>query len=483
MQNLKITLHLDTPTILDRLTTIDGILLSSYYSYLAKNGKRLPFDKEHKTVDFIEKKNGSFSGSIWYIDKNEDTYLDFNTIVKKPEYRKIYDSTKKKKSADALFKQALLVNEIMLVSKLHFYIKAKKEIVESLLASELKNIGKKANIGFGKVSNIEVDEISEDKGFLLDENNPSKPLSTRFYDIDSSKVAEYRTMPPYWLDEDLEQCYMPTMSLYENTTSLFPKKNGNVATKHSYMSNVDFLFQQAYSKKCNTAAIAMRDTDLTELKFNRKKLWEIETNNDTLKCAFTKKIATSGIKGDIENFIVVNRKSFADFGNMENTGFVSHELLWALDNISNIGYSFVDTKQWYFLQGKKAEDGKRINDLILDTSILVPPFSINLKDTEKAQHVSFKGKVSVSNGFFFVQYGDDRLSIDAQLLKEAIEDIRKNIDTYKNITKMHLCGNHKDFFYATLKSGENEKIEAKIIQDFHKKYDRNIRKLLSVVAF
>ena len=103
MKNLKITLYLENACVLDRLTTIDAILLAAYYRFNESKGIKLAFDKEHKTVDFIHREKGVFSGSIWYVEEDDFVGYDFATIVKKPEYRKMYDLAKAKTVKNARF--------------------------------------------------------------------------------------------------------------------------------------------------------------------------------------------------------------------------------------------------------------------------------------------------------------------------------------------------------------------------------------------
>jgi len=480
MQDLKITFHMKSPVILDRTTTIDGIILSSYYAYSKEKGKVMPFDKEHKTVDFIHKENGVFSGSIWYIDKNADISFDFETFVKKSEHRKLFDATKKKKTSDALFKAFLGTDETMLVDKLYFYIKAKKAIVKKLLIGKAFALGKKQSVGFGMVKNIEIEEINEDKGFLLNDTTPSKPLPVKDFSVNSKKIAQMRRMPPYWLEEDLEPCYMPTTALYELKDKSY-NEDKFLSSIEDYEHNCNFLYKHSLDKK----EIKFKDIPMSKILKkisvrNSKTSW-VENNKD-LKCSITGNISKKGISSDIKSTMIRLKSSFSDYDSFNNNDFLSKEALWCIENISEIAYSYVDKKSWLYLQGKNAKDGTRYKDFILNPKMLKPPFSINLKDTQNAQHVSFKGKVSISNAYFIVQYGNTQLYIDNELLQQAIKDIA-NITADNKIKKIHLCGNFdkNKSSHISLKREYDNMQNVKIILDFQKQYNSHIRLLLNSV--
>jgi len=482
MKNLKITLHLKSPLFIDRNTTIDGILLSSYYALLKKNGINLEFDKEHSRVDFIHSVDGVFSGSIWYIDEQEFVSFDFNTIVKKPEYRKIFDNISTKKSSDAKFKAFMAINEVMNVSKIHFYIRADVDVVVTLL-SDVKHIGKKQSIGFGEIASFDVEEIDVDKGFMLDEFTPSKPLPTKSFNVKTKKVAFMRRKPPYWLKEDLEPCYMPTTALYELSDITYTQNIYNSCEDIAYIHNVDFLFQKANSETVETdSSIQFRKVDdYHDYRGTKRAKCVWIEDNDSLKCSITNSIKPLGMKNTIREFMIKEKSAFSDYVYFLNDDFLSYEAIWAIENIENIAYALVDDSRWIFLQGKNAKDGTRLKDFVKSPTLLKPPFSINLKDTQNAQHISFKGKVSISNAYFTVQYGDRQLQIDTQLLINAIQDIDRLTES-KKITKTHLCGNFKDAFYPKLsKDAKSENWEL-IISDFQKKYNKDIRLFLNSVS-
>ena len=468
-----------SPVILDRTTTIDGIILASYYDYLKSRGKVLPFDKEHSTVNFIEKKNGVFSGSIWYIDKDADIAFDFETFVKKPEHRKIKDGTNKPVRNNKLFKAYLGTDETMIVDKLHFYIRAEKEIVEKLLVGKVFAIGKKQGVGFGAVRDIEVEEIEEDKGYMLDESTPSKPLPTSDFSVKTKKIAQMRRMPPYWLQEDLEPCYMPTTALYEMSDNSMSRKDF-VNVKDKYVHNCNFLYEHSNGKNISFKDIPMDKIKKTLESKKIESFWT--TENSTKKCSITGSVSSTGVQNKVTTFMRKLKASFTDYDFFKGEDFLSKEALWCIENISEIAYSYVDKKSWVYLQGKEAKDGTRYKDFLKNPRMLHPPFSVNLKDTQNAQHVSFKGKVSISNAYLTIQYGGNQLHIDNELLQEAIDEVQ-SITAEKKITKSHLCGifDKNKSNHIPLKKQHNNMENVKVILDFQKRYNSHIRFLLSSV--
>jgi len=479
MENLKVTLHFDrgTPVILNRFTTIESILLASYYGYKAKRGERLPFDPEHKSVNFIHKEKGVFSGSIWYIEPSDNIYLDFHTIIKNPEYRKIFDMTATKASGNPQMKMAQISEELLILPKIHFYVKGSKAHIETLLQSEVSQIGQKQRLGFGKIESVEVEVIDEDKGFKLDEYTPSKPLPASDFEVKSKKVAFFRRTAPYWLKEDREPCYMPTSSLYEMRDDTFDDKSYKVK-EQSYITNTEFIYNEAKRiEKSNFIPF--------EMKIEAKKSEDFYYGvSDTPKqCVFSGQRGVEGVHGkDLQRFMKKWKSRFSDYDYMQRGHFISKETLWCIDNLSKIGYALIEKgNDWVYLQGKHKKEGSEIKDYLLNHKKFKLPFSINLKDTKNAQHISFKGSVSISNAFYYLQYGNNTLQIDTQLLRMAIKELASIIKKNDNIFKRDLCGHFKENPYHVLFSSKTDK-EKEIIMQFHRKYNRDIRHILYVVA-
>jgi len=489
MQNLKVTFHFDNcPAIINRFTTIDSIVLSAYYAFKASKGERLEYDPDHKTVDFIHRQDGVFSGSIWYIDKKDNVYHDFNTIVKKKNDREIFDATTKRTEKNALYKGAIIGEETILLPKIHFFVRGKKKHIEALLLHGVKGIGKKQKLGFGTISHIDVEEIEEDKGYMLNNTTPSKPLPVDDFNVNTKKVAFFRRSAPYWEKEGKEACYMPTTSLYETVDETAKKGGYKVAKDLSYIPNTHFIYDvcSGFSKKNPLKEVTFESLEVIK-KIPKKKAVNYAAGelSEPRKCVFTGAYGTKGVYGDTRAFFFKTRKKFADYDCMEQGDFISREVLWCLNHMDELGYALVTKgdKTWSYLQGQKKKDGTTLNDYIVDHKKFKPPFSINLKESKNAQHVSFRGEVSISNAFYFVQLGKTRLQIDVELLNKAILDIRKITKKYKSITKTHLCGIFGgDKKHIELKRDSTEE-ERQIIIEFQKKYNSDLRHYMSMVSF
>lgn len=480
MQNLKITIDLSTPVLLNRLTTIDSILLATWYKEKARVGKPVKeIDETHSSVEWIHREKGVLSGSIWYVDKDAYVDFDFQAIVKNPELKRMFDETKRKGGTPE-FKQAFLNNEFMLIDSVYFYINAKPEVVNALL-SKITNIGALAKLDYGKVKDFTIEVIEEDKSFMLNSTTPSKPLPVSDFSIKSKKIAFFRKNPPYWLKHGKEACYMPTSSLYEAKDNSL-NKNFSVAEDICYISNVEFLYKQAHSLKTDISFVERDFVSFTKTTLKKYPM-TIENNNVDSRCIISGDISKEGYRGRVYHHLTKgDRKGFGDLKYIGESDFLSKAASWCLDNASSIGYSLVSNDEWRYLQGKNAPTKKEVAELLNNIeNKLIPPFSINLKDTINAQHISFKNTVSLSNAWFYFQYGDSSLQIDGELLIEAISDIRKIGKENKDITKTHLCRKFNGFDEVVLKRDiKDAEAALDTIQEFQKKYDKNIRHLLSV---
>lgn len=480
MQNLKINIRIKTPLLLDRLTSIDSILLATYYRYRKLKGKPITeIDDTHSTVDWIDRKEGVLSGSIWYIERNEPVHFDFSTLVKKPEPKKIKTFTGNAGSK-AQFKQALITQELMIVKNIYFYIRGKKDVIFRLM-QEVKNIGSVGRLNYGEVESFTIEEIEKDKSYTLNDSTPSKPLPVDSFNIDSKKVAFYRKTPPYWLEENLVACYMPTTSLYEikdnSSKSIF-----TVAKDLNYVANVNFLYKKAHDKKIIKNAKFL-ERDFKEMFHTKSTPIEITNDNKEKKCVLSGEVSKVGYVGNILTAITKKRGGFAEFKYFKKGDFLSKEAFWCLDNIATLGFIYVDNKNWEYVRGNNPKTTKALPLFIKDLSMLKPPFSFSIKDTANQQHIAFKNRLSISNGCFNFQFGDENLLIDGEMLQNAVKDIDEITTKFKDITKTHLCRNFKDASEVYLKSSAKDKdFLYGVIMEFQKKYDNNIRKMLGNIS-
>ena len=479
MKNLKINVYPSSSVILNRYLTIDNILLNLYFNKLRKEGKINGFIdteeyiKNEKDNLFIDYKNGVLSGSIWYIEDDEDIYLDNIIFSKKIETKKIYDVSKKKiNTSRGEFKAFRFGFEILITPKIYFYIRGKKEIIESLL-NELQYIGKKSSSGFGMIRNIEIEEVEEDKSFMLDEYTPAKPLPCSSWNIQSKKVAFYRSLPPYYSKENLQACYMPTKALIEKEDRSRLNKNFKVSISN-YISATKFA--RKYSQ-----------FDEIEL-FNtaKKEIKHITDQEHT--CIICGSKEKNGLLGNPKRILPI---TFNDYAFLDKGDFICSDCLWSMKQERVLGNSYIDKNEVTYLQGGKMtikgakEQQSFRNKFFRNLDLLKPPFLISLKSTANAQHTVFKNKVSISNAMIPISFGtDEEVLIDVELLKEAIKDMEEIFEKNKCIKKTHLLNIEKiNNTFPKLSSQCSNKENIKTLQEFWKKYDRSIRKILNRVIF
>ena len=151
-----------------------------------------------------------------------------------------------------------------------------------------------------------------------------------------------------------------------------------------------------------------------------------------------------------------------------------------------LGNSYIDKNGVTYLQGGKMsikgakEQQKFRDEFFRNLDILEPPFLISLKSTANAQHTVFKNKVAISNAMIPVSFGtEEEILIDVELLKEAIKEMEDILKNHSCIKKPHLLNFERidNPFPKISKKCSKEEIE--IMQNFWKKYDRSIRKILN----
>ena len=487
-KNLKITLFFkgDSPLILNRYTTIDNILLSAFYGYKSKIGNPIHFDPEHKMVDFIYREKGVLSGSIWYIPKEDDIHIDYTKIVKNPEHEKNYKYTGKKTSSNKNFKMALIENEVLLSKRIYFYIRGSRPHIEALLANEVRSIGKFQRLGYGEVDRYEIEEIDDDRGFMLNETTPSKPLPVSDFDVKSKKIAYFKRIAPYWGKEGKEACYMPTTALIEvdDTTN---STQYSIAKNLDYITNVDFLFEQEkrISKDKKLDFDGEKAIKQLPQKDRGQFYYGVDSNSEKKRCVVSGVSKERGLHGDIKMWFKKTKSSFSDHNLIDNGNLISTEALWCIDNLKKLSFFYVDTKcqDWIYIRGKNAKEGNKLPDFLLNHKKFKPPFFVSIKKNQNPHHTSIKGEVSISNALIFLQVSEYRLQIDTQLLREAINDIEKITKKHKYITKTHLCGNFSDMEIPKLSKKANIEEDTRVIMDFQKRYNKDIRYLLFSVAY
>ena len=477
MQNLKIKIELDSPVILNRYLTIDSILLNLYFNKLRKEGKITNFISTEEYIEknkenlFLEYKNGVLSGSIWFIEKDTPIYINNIIFPKKIDTKRIYEltGTPNIDTQRNEFKAFKLGFEALNIPEIYFYVRGNREVIEDLL-KDLKYIGKKGGVGFGIVKNIKIERMDKDKSFMLNQYTPAKPLPYTEWNIKSKKLAFYRRLPPYYKKQNLEICYMPTRALIEieDKSRLNPNFNYFIT---NYISATKFARMSGFFEK-----------DVSFLKKPVKDIY-ILNGEERHRCIICGSEETKGILGNPKKYLP---KSFNDYPFLDKGNFICDDCLWSMKQERVLGNTLIKLDEVIYIQGKKMnvekKDQQKFRDeFFRNLDLLKPPFLISLKSTSNAQHTVFKNKVAISNAMIPISFGDaEEILIDVDLLKEAIKDLEKITKNNKCIQKTQLLNLeviNNTFPKLSKKCMKRENIE--ILQDFWRKYDRSIRKILN----
>lgn len=464
MENLKITINLSSPILIDRFSTIDAILLNLYIKRNFKTTK-YPRDKMD-SFNFIDKYKDGYCGSIWFVEKDELVLLENKSITKKPEYNYLNENRSRPKKytvGSGEFKSYSLFYEVQRIGSLYFYVRGDKSVIEDLL-KDLSYLGKKASIGLGKVSSFKVEIVDEDKSVFLSKNNPSRPVSVKNYTLDNNRIGFFCSKAPYWDKTMFEACYMPNNTLYE---SEYVKSKYTPCKNKDFVSAVKFTYDILHNDTKNWAE---RDVK----KFMKKKDTYV-SNNTEHRCIFSSEIAKEGV---IAKNITKNiGDSFTDYDSLMRSSFMSKEGFWCWKNgvargnpKTVLGFHIVDENGIFFVMGKN-----KTMSIIDGLNKAKVPFSIALKSTEKAQHVVFKSKVTLSKELICCQQGDNTFYFsldDAIECKKEAEMLCKKYD----FAISSLLPNTKiEKPFTMFKKILNNEEHYKIASDFYKKYDHNVR--------
>ncbi|MDQ1339792.1 MAG: hypothetical protein QG567_946 [Campylobacterota bacterium] len=506
--NMKITFDLNSELIADRFLSIDSILLNAHYSLLRKKGDMATGvfveaeDDLESLSQWIEVKHGALSGSIWYLERDAFLMLHNAPIRKTTNPQAIFDATGKKITSDSKrtpqsgeFKRFDLAFETMQVDSVYFYVRGDRDYIEKL-CKEVKYIGKKASAGYGWIKGFAIETIEADKSFMVDEFTPSRPLSFKNYDIDSKKVAYYRTLPPYYDKKNQELCYMPTSSLVERSDN--SKKNSafKVADISGYLANTEFLYNRLHT---NTSFdFKKHDVHKSLRKIGDNVMGESLFADGAEKgtCACCGKEFNVGVLGEIKNLFSA---SFNDFPMMGKEKGVCLECLWSVQENSckQIDFSLVDQNEVDYLYGKNMsiegakEQSQYRREFIENLDLLSVPYSVNFNtNSGKSNHIGFKGKVTVSNALAVFNYGDTGGEfVDVELLKEGLAEMIDLMEKTKSskkkdsgLKKTHFL-NLEDYKGNFDIANELNTLENRVLlSEFHKKYNAPIRRALHKVV-
>lgn len=197
---LKITFLLENDAMIGD-SPVDSIFAKLYIERLKQNGL---FDGNYDvSLPFLKETDGIYHASKLYYHIK---HISNSFISKKFEldmYRKYGDKPDLKSvenAASGPFKSYLVNSEVKNIDSAWCFVYGAPDEICSLL-SNLKHLGKKSSIGFGKISKIIVEETEQDMSILnekgqlmrhLPESHPLVPKSG------NNKKAFMQPTFPYW---------------------------------------------------------------------------------------------------------------------------------------------------------------------------------------------------------------------------------------------------------------------------------------------
>ncbi len=420
MENLKITFSFATPFFLRRFTTIDSILLALHYGSEPLTDIS-PYDDE--SVDFFEKKNGVLSGSIWFVENNEtvipytDTLkrgltTDFFAVLSQGVDPHEYGKSAVKQGS-GVYKTIINYYERTLAGSIYFYIRGDADKISRLL-DKVKYIGKKGKYGWGRVSEMKIEEIPQNKGFMLNKYTPSKPLSVSEWGstVQTDRIAYFRAVPPYWLKTGLQPCYMPHTTL----TELMDKKpvKAQKIIPDRFIAPSEIISSNA------------------ELPKGQKKYIKKVSG----RCAFCGRHVDEGVPLSGKGLENVTSGSFADLNELiKDSQLVCndcHTSIKALSTIFKSGMLKVIRQGSYETLDKEEFKEKILNGLGK------PPYLITWKTSRNNQHIFYKGgcKVTLSSAMPVICRGDaETIYLDTEVFKQALSDAKELENMYIKLTK------------------------------------------------
>lgn len=214
--NLKIEFFLDNSVAMQkRKGAFDSILALLYFNGLKNEDK---FDGDYKQhLNFLDMTDGVYHTSfpifngIKYFDKEKlikkfdhDIYAKYGEIVspKGKEKQKVL-------TVQGAYKNEFYSIERFVVDSITYYVRGDKEVIESLLKN-LRYLGKKSSLGWGKIKHISIEETEKDYSIFKDGNLMRNIPIKNSWGFESNKVNLFRLTHPYWSREDLADCLMPS---------------------------------------------------------------------------------------------------------------------------------------------------------------------------------------------------------------------------------------------------------------------------------
>ena len=208
---MKISIELENKSVILANNPVDGIIARLYFDKQKAQGT---FNGNYsQKLNFLTMSDGIYHCSnpidkVNFIDndlltKNFDNQM-FNEFGDKPDSSTVHNKLSGK------YKSWLETYETTNVDKVYFYLHGDFEVISTLFEN-LRYIGKKASLGYGKIAKIQVEEIENDYSLVKD-NQAMRHLPNikKYQNLENKNKALMPLTHPYWKRANNKQvCILP----------------------------------------------------------------------------------------------------------------------------------------------------------------------------------------------------------------------------------------------------------------------------------
>ena len=163
----------------------------------------------------LKKTEEVYHSSVGLFDK---AILKKNTIYKRFSDKEAYHLTDRQrggriKTNQGHFKDFMINLPLVLANKVFFYCNGDKEELKRLL-KHLRAVGKKTDIGGGRIKKIVFTETSEDYSFFKDDQVMRPiPTSMKIPMFEGARIQRQPFKPPYWSKTNIGMCFVPKSNI------------------------------------------------------------------------------------------------------------------------------------------------------------------------------------------------------------------------------------------------------------------------------
>ena len=208
---LKITIELANKNVILSNNPTDGIIARIYFDLQKEQGI---FNGDYKQkLDFLTMSDGIYhcSNPIYKINYIGNDFLVksfdndiFYAFGDKPHAQSVHDNL------SGRYKSWLESYETSNVDSVYFYVNGDFDELTRLFKN-LRYVGKKASLGYGKIKKIIIEEIDQDYSLVKDNNAMRHlPAIEKYKDLNNKSKAAMPLTHPYWKRSgDKSLCVLP----------------------------------------------------------------------------------------------------------------------------------------------------------------------------------------------------------------------------------------------------------------------------------